>query len=67
VAERVGGKVIPTKFGHQAFVGGVDLVYDCVGTGQTLTDAMKYARSGGTVVEVGTSQITLVDTASAVV
>lgn len=63
VAERTGGTVIPTKFGHQAFVGGVDLVYDCVGTGQTLTDAMKYARSGGTVVEVGTSQITLVDTA----
>jgi len=63
VAARVDGKVVATKFGHQAFTGGVDLVYDCVGTGQTLTDSMKYARSGGTVVEVGTSQITLVDTA----
>jgi len=63
VAARVGGKVVATKFGHQAFTGGVDLVYDCVGTGQTLTDSMKYVRSGGTVLEVGTSQITLVDTA----
>ena len=63
VAERIGGSVIPSKFGHQAFLGGFDVVYDCVGTGQSLTDAMKYARTGGTVVEVGTTQITLVDTA----
>jgi threonine dehydrogenase-like Zn-dependent dehydrogenase len=63
VAKLIGGKVLPTKFGHQAFTGGFAIVYDCVGTGQSLTDAMKYARSGGTVVEVGTSQITLVDTA----
>lgn len=63
VAGCVGGTVIPTKFGHQALVGGADLVYDCVGTGQSLTDAMKYAHAGGTVIEVGTSQICLVDTA----
>lgn len=63
VAANVGGQVLPSKFGHQAFAaGGFDVVYDCIGTGQTLTDAMKYARSRGTVVEVGTSQITLVDT-----
>ncbi len=63
VAARIGGRVVPSKFGHQAFIGGYDLVYDCVGSGQSLTDAMKYARAGGTVVEVGTSQICLVDTA----
>jgi threonine dehydrogenase-like Zn-dependent dehydrogenase len=63
VARVVGGEVIPSKFGHQAFIGGFDIVYDCVGSGQSLTDAMKYARSRGTVVEVGTSQIALVDTA----
>ncbi len=63
VADRVGGQVIPSRFGHQAFIGGFDVVYDCVGSGQSLTDAMKFARSGGTVVEVGTSQIALVDTA----
>jgi len=63
VAQQVAGTVVPSMFGHQAFIGGFDVVFDCVGTGQSLTDAMKYARSGGTVVEVGTSQITLVDTA----
>ncbi len=63
VARLVGGRVVPSMFGHQAFIGGFDVVYDCVGTGQSLTDAMKYARSAGTVVEVGTSQISLVDTA----
>jgi len=63
VAELIGGTVVPSKFGHQAFIGGFDMVYDCVGSGQSLTDAMKYARARGTVVEVGTSQIGLVDTA----
>lgn len=63
VAEVIGGKVMPTRFGHQAFIGGFDLVYDCVGSGQSLTDALKFARSGGTVVLVGTSQISIVDTA----
>ncbi len=62
VAEVIGGTVVPSKFGHQAFFGGFDVVYDCVGSGQSLTDAMKYARPRGTVVEVGTSQIGLVDT-----
>lgn len=62
VASRIGGRIHPSKFGHHAFVGGFDVVYDCVGSGQSLTDAMKYARPRGTVVEVGTSQITMVDT-----
>jgi len=39
VAERIGGTVIPSMFGHQAFLGGFDLVFDCIGTGQSLTDA----------------------------
>jgi L-iditol 2-dehydrogenase len=63
VAERVGGTVVPSRFGHQAFIGGFDLVYDCAGSGASLTDAMKFARAGGMVVEVGTSNISLVDTA----
>jgi len=63
VAGHIAGTVLPSKFGHQAFIGGFDVVYDCVGSGRSLTDAMKYVKSGGTVVEVGTSQISLVDTA----
>lgn len=56
-AERVGG-----AFGNQVLIGGADVVYDCVGTGRSLSDALKCCRAGGTVVAVGTSQITLVDT-----
>ena len=62
IADRIGGRIVPTRFGHHAFIGGFDTVYDCVGTGSSLTDAMKYARARGTVVQVGTSQIVLVDT-----
>ncbi len=62
IAAHVGGQAVPSKFGHHALVGGFDVVYDCIGSGQSLTDSMKFARSGGTVVEVGTSQIGLVDT-----
>jgi len=63
VAKLIDGTVVPSKFGHQAFFGGFDMVYDCVGSGQSLTDAMKYTHSRGTVIEVGTSQIGLIDTA----
>ncbi|HOB73189.1 MAG TPA: alcohol dehydrogenase catalytic domain-containing protein [Phycisphaerae bacterium] len=62
VAERIGGKLYPSRFGNRVLIGGFDVVYDCIGTGESLSDAMKYARSGGTVVEVGTSQISMVDT-----
>jgi threonine dehydrogenase-like Zn-dependent dehydrogenase len=63
IARCVGGAVVPTRFGHQAFIGGFDQVFDCIGTCQSLSDAMKYARAGGVVVEVGTTQIGTVDTA----
>jgi threonine dehydrogenase-like Zn-dependent dehydrogenase len=62
VAAHVGGRRIPIVFGNQAFVGGFDVVYDCVGTGRSLTDAMKFTRARGTVVAVGTSQIGVVET-----
>ncbi|HOW19514.1 MAG TPA: alcohol dehydrogenase catalytic domain-containing protein, partial [Phycisphaerae bacterium] len=62
VAAAIGGRRIPSMFGNQAFIGGYDLTYDCIGTGRSLTDAMKFTRARGTVVEVGTSQIAVVDT-----
>jgi L-iditol 2-dehydrogenase len=63
VAQHIGGRVAPSRFGHQVFIGGFDVVFDCVGSGASLTDCLKFARSGGKVVEVGTSSITMVDTA----
>jgi L-iditol 2-dehydrogenase len=62
IARVVGGRRVPGKFGNQGLIGGFDVVYDCVGTGRSLTDAMKFTRAGGTVALLGTSQITVVDT-----
>lgn len=62
VAALVGGRRVPGKFGNQGLIGGFDVVYDCVGTGESMSQAMKFTRSGGVVVSLGTSQITLVDT-----
>lgn len=61
IARQVGGHRMPTRFGNQAFLGGYDLIYDCTGSGKGMTDAFKWARSRGTVVLVGTSGITLLD------
>ena len=62
VAEAVGGKRIASMFGNQNLQGGVDVVYECVGSGEGLGDAIKFCRPRGTVVALGTSQITKVDT-----
>lgn len=62
VARHVGGRRIPARFGNQALIGGFDLVYDCTGNGAGMTDAIKWTRSRGSLVLVGTSGITLVDT-----
>lgn len=62
IANRVGGRRISARFGNQILVGGFDVTYDCTGTGVGLTDALKWTRSRGAVVAVGTSGITLLDT-----
>ncbi len=62
VATAIGGRRIPSMFGNQAFIGGYDVTYDCIGTGRSLTDSMKFTRARGAVVLAGTSQIAVVDT-----
>ncbi len=62
IGAAVGGRRVPAAFGNQAMIGGFDVVYDCVGTGASLTDAMNFTRGRGTTVEVGTTQICVVDT-----
>lgn len=61
VADTVDGKRLPARFGNRAMLGGVDVVYDCTGTGRGLTDALKWTRPGGTMVAVGTSGLTWLD------
>lgn len=62
IAVIVDGRRVAGKFGNQGLIGGFDAVYDCVGTGKSLTDSLKFTRAGGTMVSLGTSQITVVDT-----
>jgi threonine dehydrogenase-like Zn-dependent dehydrogenase len=62
VAAAVGGRRFPSLFGNQALQGGFDVVYDCVGSGSGITDALKFTRPRGTMVAVGTSSIGTVDT-----
>lgn len=61
VARHVGARPLAGRFGNQMLLGGFDVVYDCVGTAASLEDAMKFVRAGGTVAEVGTTQIGIVD------
>jgi L-iditol 2-dehydrogenase len=62
LAERVDARCLPGRYGNQAVLGGFDVVYDCVGTGRSLTDALKWAAPRGVVLQVGTPDICLVET-----
>jgi len=62
VARLTTGIRVPGRFGNQGLIGGFDLTFDCTGTARGMTDAIKWTRSRGTVVSVGTSGIGVVDT-----
>jgi threonine dehydrogenase-like Zn-dependent dehydrogenase len=40
-------------FNNRMLLGGFDVIYDCVGSAQTLHDSLRWARAGGAVVIVG--------------
>jgi threonine dehydrogenase-like Zn-dependent dehydrogenase len=61
IAQCVGGRRVDGRFGNCGFIGGFDTVYDCVGSGASLTDSFKWTRARGTTVVLGTSSITLLD------
>ncbi len=62
MASLLGGQRIDGRCGNYGFAGGFDVVYDCVGTGESMGDSFKYTRARGTTVLMGTSNITLLDT-----
>lgn len=62
VASQLGRQRVAGQFGNQWMIGGADVVFDCVGTGESLANAMKFCKGRGTVVAAGTSHIALVDT-----
>jgi threonine dehydrogenase-like Zn-dependent dehydrogenase len=53
VARLTGGKHYPFTMNRGMVLGGFDVIYDCVGSGDSLTDSLRWARAGGTVVLVG--------------
>ena len=53
VARLIGGKHYTAPLNRGMILGGFDAIYDCVGTGETLTDALRWTRAGGAVVLVG--------------
>jgi len=53
IAQQVGGKFYTSPMNKGVVVGGFDVVYDCVGTGRTIEDSLRWTRAGGTVVIVG--------------
>jgi threonine dehydrogenase-like Zn-dependent dehydrogenase len=51
--EKMGARYYEGAFGSKMLLGGFDVVFDCVGTSATLTEAVRWARAGGSVVAVG--------------
>ncbi|MBI9085281.1 MAG: alcohol dehydrogenase catalytic domain-containing protein [Desulfobacterales bacterium] len=53
VAEATGAKLYVGPMKNRTLLGGYDLVYDCVGSSQTLHDALRWIRARGHYVMVG--------------
>ncbi|NLF31081.1 MAG: alcohol dehydrogenase catalytic domain-containing protein [Planctomycetes bacterium] len=62
VAARVGGSVLPVRFGRKALVGGYDVTFDAVGSPATLNAALQLTRGRGQAVLLGTSAAMTLDT-----
>lgn len=56
IAGRTGGTVQRARFGNYMVSGGYDLVFDCVGTRQSVDECLKWTRARGQVVMLGTLQ-----------
>jgi threonine dehydrogenase-like Zn-dependent dehydrogenase len=52
-ARITGGKLYTGQFKIRMILGGFDVVYDCIGSNQTLQDSLRWTRAGGTVVLAG--------------
>jgi threonine dehydrogenase-like Zn-dependent dehydrogenase len=53
VAEATGGKLYRAPMNRGMILGGYDVIYDCVGSAQTVGDSLRWARARGAVVLVG--------------
>lgn len=53
IAESTGASLHRGMFKNVTMMGGFDVVYDCVGSAETLQTSLRWARAGGAVVLVG--------------
>jgi len=54
IRQRTGGRVTRARFGSYMLSGGYDVVFECVGRTRPLQDAVKWTRSRGQLVMLGT-------------
>jgi L-iditol 2-dehydrogenase len=57
IAERTNAEVIKPVLGKHIVKGGVDMVYECVGSDSTIDDALRLLRPSGTMMLVGIPKI----------
>lgn len=55
IAELTGSTLQRSRFGNYMVSGGYDVVFECVGSSQSLTEGLKFAAARGQVVMVGTA------------
>lgn len=53
LAQILNARLYQPEFGRPTAVGGADVCFDCVGSGRTLDDALRFTRGGGSVILVG--------------
>jgi threonine dehydrogenase-like Zn-dependent dehydrogenase len=53
IADETNAKMLKPIIGKRVVVGGLDRVYECVGSDSSLDDALRLTRGGGTVIIVG--------------
>jgi|SRR5579871_733248 threonine dehydrogenase-like Zn-dependent dehydrogenase len=54
VARLTGGRHFKRRFGPELLIGGFDVVYDTIGSSETMRNAIRWTRGGGVVVQAGT-------------
>jgi threonine dehydrogenase-like Zn-dependent dehydrogenase len=54
-ARVTGAQLYAGLLNNKTLLGGFDVVFDVVGTGQTIKDSLRWTRAGGTVILVGIS------------
>ncbi len=59
VARVTGAKHYHAPMNKGMLLGGFEVIYDCVGTGSTIEDSLRWARAGGVVVVVGIDLVRL--------